>query len=115
MSVFFRSAKATLIAIPALIVFYLILFPPTQGQLGETLGWMIIFIMLFSVPIFVVINVFNLLFNFSAEKRSPFRSMAIGATLAGLASFFISGIILPVWAIFVIIGGLLGYIAGATR
>ena len=76
---------------------------------------MLLAVVLCGIPLLVCIFLFNLVFNTRLGARSPVWSMAIGAAIAGVGSAFISGIIGEVWAIFVIMGGIIGYIAGATR
>jgi hypothetical protein len=129
MSVLWRSFKAWLIAIPALVLVFILLFPPSSmRELEETMGWMVLAILFLGVPLFIAILLFNAIFNRSpepdqmhdrADERSddtnPSRMAFIGAVLAGIGAAFIHGIIWEVWLIFTGIGALLGYIAGKIR
>jgi hypothetical protein len=130
MSLFWRSLKATLIAIPALIVLFVLLFPPSSmRELEETMGWMVLMTFFLGLPLFLAILVFNAIFNRSpqpadgqsragrdqSDDRNVWRMAFIGAVLAGIGAAFIHGIIWEVWLIFTGIGGLLGFIAGKVR
>lgn len=127
MRVLWKSIKAWLISVPALILLFFLLFPPSSRyEFDETLGFMLIAVMFLGLPLFLVILIFNAAFNRGAEtvaggdvsaslaqsKRSPWLLATIGFALAGGASIFIEGIIWEVWLIFAFIGALLGFIAG---
>ena len=130
MSVFWRSIKATLIAIPALVLLFVLLFPPTsRRELEETMGWMVLATLALGLPLFIAILLFNAIFNRSPAVRDPQngttsrdthnrntrRLTLIGAVMAGIGAAFIHGIILEVWLVFTGIGALLGFIAGRVR
>jgi hypothetical protein len=131
MRVLWRSIKATLIAIPALVLLFVVLFPPhSTRELGETMGWMVLATLFLGLPLFIVILLFNAIFNRSPrgepvpqngsasrdrDDAHARRLALIGAVLAGTAAAFIHGIIWEVWLIFAGIGALLGFIAGKVR
>ena len=130
MSVLWRSIKATLIAIPALVLLFVLLFPPTsRRELEETMGWMVLATLALGLPLFIAILLFNAIFNRSPAVHDPQngttsrdthnsntrRLALIGAVMAGIGAAFIHGIILEVWLVCTGIGALLGFIAGKVR
>jgi hypothetical protein len=130
MSVLWRSMKATLIAIPALLLLFVLLFPPTsRRELEETMGWMVLATLALGLPLFIAILLFNAIFNRSPAVHDPqngttsrdtdnsktHRLALVGAVMAGSGAAFIHGIIWEVWFIFTGIGALLGFIAGKVR
>ena len=72
MRLLWRSIKATVIAIPALVLLFVLLFPPTsRRELEETMGWMTLAVIFLGLPLFIAILLFNTIFNRSPAVQSP--------------------------------------------
>jgi hypothetical protein len=125
MRTFWQSAKATFVAVPALWLFFLLLFPPRSLQeFQEVLGWFVILSIYFGIPLFLAIWMANVIFNRQPVEptchngnfmSSPVRMAVIGACISGLLAGLVNGIVVPVFLILTIAGAIVGYIVGLIR
>jgi amino acid transporter len=125
MRIFVRTVNATLTSVAALLLLFLLLFPPkSMHELENTACGLIILTLFLGPVLFLLILSYYVIFRPSPPERANPRPLSsnlilrhaiIGTCLAGTGAVFIQGIIPSVWFIFLLVGCIIGAVVGFFR